>query len=282
MTSPQNIIRVFPRRTRATPDDAMAFVGDPPLPFMRPEAAAVHVSCTFSWDLPEARRLRIAWSKHYPHSALHGPALQHEGQDFTPGMYLKPGYVMTSRGCPNRCEGCLVPEREGRLRTLPITEGHDVCDNNILACPRGHIEAVLEMLSRQAAPARLTGGLEARRVTKWFAEALSHIRLDVAHTAYDRPADRPYVQKAIDLLREANGWNDCQARHKLGCYILVAYDGDTIQAAEDRIRWLMDLGPRPFPMFYQPPAAIRRPEPAEWKRMLRPYRRPSITYAEAK
>lgn len=41
------LIRVFPRRTKWTPTDSYAFVGDPPM--MRPEADEVHVSCVFTW-----------------------------------------------------------------------------------------------------------------------------------------------------------------------------------------------------------------------------------------
>jgi len=60
MILPGDLIRVFPRRTKATPTDRLAFVGDPPLPAFRPARnaiAAVHVSCAFTWDMPEARRL---------------------------------------------------------------------------------------------------------------------------------------------------------------------------------------------------------------------------------
>ena len=38
------------------------------------------------------------------------------GGDFVPGRYLAPGYVITSRGCPNRCWFCSVWRREGALR----------------------------------------------------------------------------------------------------------------------------------------------------------------------
>ena len=75
-----------------------------------------------------------------------------------PGMYLKKGYVITSRGCPNRCWFCSVPRREGgRLRELPITEGNIVLDDNLLACSRQHIEAVFEMLGRQERASGLYG-----------------------------------------------------------------------------------------------------------------------------
>ena len=49
-------------------------------------------------------------------------------------MYMKPGYVITSRGCPNRCWFCAVPKREGyQLRELPVTDGWIVADDNLLA-----------------------------------------------------------------------------------------------------------------------------------------------------
>ena len=65
------IARVFPRRTRATPTDSLTFVGDPPL--IRPEIDEVHVSVTFTWDLPEAERLADSWGRFYP-VKVGGPA----------------------------------------------------------------------------------------------------------------------------------------------------------------------------------------------------------------
>jgi len=271
------IIRVFPRRTAATPDDAMAFVGPPPFAAMRPKADAVHVSVTFTWDIPLARRLASSWGRFYDRVKTGGPALGDAGGEFTPGLYMKPGYLMTSRGCPQKCKSCLVPKREGRIRVLLIKDGHDVCDNNLLACPRGHIEAVLEMMNGQRARARFTGGLEARHVSPWFARALADMRLDIAYTAYDRPSSKPHVEAALRLLREAGGWCDGTARRRLACYVLVAHDGDTISEAVKRLEWVVSLGVQPFPMFYQPDQATRREEPADWTRALRPFIRPYLT-----
>ena len=66
------IARVFPRRTSATPDDETAFVGDPPL--FLPAVKEVHVSCTFTWDRPEAQRLARAWASQGYDVRLGGPA----------------------------------------------------------------------------------------------------------------------------------------------------------------------------------------------------------------
>jgi hypothetical protein len=64
-------------------------------------------------------------------------------------MYLKHGYVITSRGCNNACWFCKVPTREGGLRELPITAGHNILDDNFLGCSEKHIRAVFEMLKTQ-------------------------------------------------------------------------------------------------------------------------------------
>ncbi|MCJ7778841.1 MAG: hypothetical protein MUP16_11080, partial [Sedimentisphaerales bacterium] len=141
------IIRVFPQRTSYTPTGDYVFVGRPP--FLRPEADEVHLSCTFTWDMKVAEELANDWSRYYSNVKIGGPAYDDAGGDFLPGMYLKYGEVITSRGCPNKCPYCLVPRREGDLRLLVIKNGWDIQDNNLLACPRHHIEAVLDMLARQ-------------------------------------------------------------------------------------------------------------------------------------
>ncbi len=96
------IARVFPRKTTASPDDALAFFGSPPEGL---EVDGVHVSVTFSYDKEKAEQLAAEWAK-VAKVQIGGPAYGDPGRDFTPGMYLKQGYVMTSRGCPNKCWFC--------------------------------------------------------------------------------------------------------------------------------------------------------------------------------
>ena len=137
------ILRVFPRRTQATPSDKMVVVGSPGL--IIPKAERVMISVTFTWDKPRAEILAEEWS-HYLPTQIGGPAYDDPGHEFHTGMFLKQGYVITTRGCPNRCYGCFVPSREGALRELPITNGWDVLDNNLLAASSSHIFKVLRML----------------------------------------------------------------------------------------------------------------------------------------
>ena len=279
------LIRVFPRRTAATPDDERAFVGEPPLPGMRPPAVGVrdiHVSVAFTWDLPRARRLGDEWQAAYPDVPVlvGGPAVSLSlPGEFTPGLYLKPGRVITSRGCPNRCPFCMVPEREGAWRPLAIEDGWDVLDNNLLAGPPDHICKVLDMLGRQPHPARFTGGLEAARVTPDWARRIAALRLGVAYTAYDRPAQKGAVEWAVNLLLAAGGWADGTGRRKVGVYVLVGYDGDTERETIGRLEWVKSLGATPFPMIYRPPEKRKDPAQEALKRRLRRWMRPSSIWS---
>ena len=56
------IARVFPRRTKATPDDPLAFIGPPPKKGL-PDLDEVHVSVAFTYDLAKAYDLAEQWTK---------------------------------------------------------------------------------------------------------------------------------------------------------------------------------------------------------------------------
>ena len=85
-----NLLRVFPRRTSYTPTDALAVVGAPGL-FEPPPFDEIAVSCTFTWDKAEARRLRDAWQARYPKAIVRvgGPAYDSWGHNFEPGKPLQ-------------------------------------------------------------------------------------------------------------------------------------------------------------------------------------------------
>ena len=92
------IARVFPRRTTATPDDALAFTTPPPKQGL-PDIDEVHISVAFSYDMEKAERLAEQWAALGVPVKVGGPATGTPGGNFVPGRYLKQGYVITSRGC---------------------------------------------------------------------------------------------------------------------------------------------------------------------------------------
>lgn len=162
------IIRVFPTKTNATPDDELVRIRE--VPSLFDEADEVHISVAFTWDIPWAEWAARQWERIAP-VKIGGPAFNEPGGEFVPGMYMKKGYVITSRGCPNRCWFCAVPKREGgQLRELPVRDGWIVQDDNLLACSPEHIDEVFAMLARQPHRPQFVGGLEAALMTPVMAE----------------------------------------------------------------------------------------------------------------
>lgn len=265
----KKIIRVFPRRTNATPDDRDVRIRT--YPVLWDEADEIHISVAFTWDIPWAEQAAVQWKQVAP-VRLGGPAYNEPGGEFIPGMYMKKGYVITSRGCPNRCWFCQVPRREGyQLLELPIRDGWIVTDDNLLACSPGHIDKVFEMLERQPHRPRFTGGLEAKLLTLDMAARLKSLNPACMFFAYDTPDDlEPLLQAGQYLL--SSGFT--RKSHILRCYVLVGYKGDTIENAEARIRQTWKAGFMPMAMLYRDKKGER---PALWKAFQRQWANPIIT-----
>jgi len=263
------IARVFPRRTNATPDDQYAFVGEPP--FIVPEEITeVHISVTFSWDIAEGDRLKRSWEKTGKKVKIGGPALGSRGEEFVPGKYLKPGYVITSRGCPNACWFCSVPKREGKLREIPITYGNNVLDDNFLACSEEHMIQVFSMLKKQKGPKEFTGGLEANRLEPWQAISLRALRAKQVFFAYDSPEKFQHLEKAVELMFSA-GFT--KASKSIRSYVLVGFPGDTFEKAESRLNQCLSIGCFPMAMVFRDEKGIKNPA---WGQLQRKYARPAI------
>lgn len=235
------------------------------------EADEVHVSVTFTWDLPTAEKLARAWEPVAP-VRIGGPATGEAGGDFTPGMYVKTGYVLTSRGCPNNCWFCSVPKREGALRELPVTEGRNVLDDNLLACSDQHIRNVFEMLKGQKRNGRIqfTGGLEAARLKQWHVDALRELRPKQMFFAYDTPDDLEPLREAGRMLLDA-GFTTTS--HALRAYVLCGWPKDTFDAAARRMQQTIDAGFMPMAMLFRDETGKRD---TEWMRWQREWARPAI------
>jgi hypothetical protein len=270
------LIRVFPRRTKATPDDGLARFGPPDL---FDEADAVHVSVAFTWDRPLAERLARAWEVVAP-VRVGGVAYGDGGREFIPGKYIKRGYTFTSRGCPRRCWFCSVWKRDPVPRLLtPLVEGWNVLDDNLLACPRPHVEAVFRMLARQGRRVEFTGGLEARALEDYQVGLLAGLRpRPTCFFAYD-PGD-PF-ETLRDAARRLLAAGFTARSHRLRCYVLVGFPRDTFDAAEQRLWQMLGVGFTPMAMLWRPetPAADRHAPGPEWRAFQRRWARPAIIHA---
>lgn len=272
------IIRVFPRRTNATPTDELAFSppNEMPMSLIPVEADAVHISVTFTEDLPKVDALEKQWRQVAP-VTIGGPATGQRGEAFTPGMYLRHGYTITSRGCPNRCWFCSVPKREGNaVRELPVRDGWNVLDDNLLACSDQHVREVFSMLARQKEKPAFTGGLEAARLMPWHCAELRKLRPVRMYFAFDTPDDRDPLFAAGEMLFDA-GFT--MTSHVLSCYVLTGYPKDTTAAAEKRMIDAWQAGFVPFSMLYK---ADTRPPSREWQKFQRRWVRPHIVLSQLK
>jgi hypothetical protein len=264
----KRIIRVFPKRTTYTPDDALVAISRPPGLF--DEADEVHISASFTWDMPVAEQLYNLWKCVAP-VKIGGPATGERGEEFVPGMYVKLGKVITSRGCPNKCWFCQVWRRDGGVRELPITNGWDVLDDNLFACSDAHIKAVFSMLSKQPFRPTFGGGLEAARLTPWIAKALYDINVEQMFFAYDTPDDLEPLILAGKLLSDV-GFS--LRSNPLRCYVLCGYKGDMFEAAEKRMLEAWSAGFMPFAMVYASMDGVQEPN---WRRWSRLWCRPAGT-----
>lgn len=265
------ILRVFPRKTSMTPTDELAFVGDPPL--FRPKADEVHISVTFTWDVEEGFRLNNAWAEYYPTVKIGGPAFPFTdpSNEFIPGMYLTSGVTITSRGCPRKCPWCLVPFREGKIKLLDIKSGWIIQDNNILATPKEHQRKVYAMLRKQKKRARFSGGIDARLVDDWVADQIRNLKINEIFLAADTKIGLKSLANAVEKLSFLN-------RRQLRCYVMIGYNGETIDEAEERLQTVWDIGCLPFSQLYQPLDEYIN-YPKEWRDLNRTWSRPAAIFA---
>lgn len=272
------LIRVFPRRTKATPDDALAYVGPPD---MFAEADEVHISVTFKEDRLIAERLAEDW-RHVAPVKLGGVAYDDDSLTFIPGRYIKPGYTITSRGCPRRCWFCGVWKKWPTVNPLPIYDGWNVLDDNLLAAPRPHVEQVFAMLRRvsreQHRRIEFSGGLEALSLQDYQVELLADLKpRPNCFFAYD-PGDAFETLESAGRRLLAAGFTG--ASHRLRCYVLIGYPKDTFDAATERLTAIAGVGFTPMAMLWRPETPSQQkhaPDPS-WRTFQRRWARPAIIH----
>jgi hypothetical protein len=265
MISTKKIIRVFPKRTSFTPLDDDCFFDSPGA--IIPEHDEIHVCAVFTWGIARAVELRDEWQEWTNKPVLlGGPALGDCGGDFVPGLYVKQGVTFTSRGCPNNCSFCFVPQREGKLREIPIQPGHIMQANNFLAESKPHRREAYDML-RQQRHIEFRGGLETTRLTDWDIEEMRNLHIYELWLACDTKGALPNFKKACERLKKA-GFK----QNKIRCYVLI---GDDMQENLTRLIQVYEAGALPFAQLVQPAERIEYSQ--EWKQFARTWSRPAAT-----
>jgi hypothetical protein len=241
------------------------FIGEPPL--FRPgnQNTVVMVSVTFRWDIKRAERLAKSWACFYSNVQIGGPAYDDQGSEFTPGLFLKKGCTITSRGCVKKCGWCV--ERNHPLREIEIKPGWIVQDSNLLACSEGHIRAVFDMLREQKRCIYFNGGLDKHFLKDWHRELFDSILIGELWFACDQTCDLPWLERASKIL-------DGIPLRKRRCYTMIGYDDETVSDAQRRIERVFELGFMPFCQLYQPDNEVKV-YPKDWREVRRKWSRPA-------
>lgn len=258
-------IRVFVCRTQWTPDDPLAFVGHPPLIRPADTKMPVFVSVTFTWHKRQGELLRQEWADHFENVQIGGPAYDGgAGGSFTPGLFLKRGCTITSRGCVKKCGWCV--ERNNPLREIGITPGWIVQDSNLLACSDRHIHQVFDMLREQGRNVYFNGGLDKHFLKEWHRPLFDSVPLGELWFACDTATDLSALERAAGIL-------DGIPLRRRRCYTMIGYDSETPVEAERRIEKVFELGFMPFCQLYQPDET--KTYSKEWRDVRRKWSRPA-------
>jgi len=185
---------------------------------------------------------------------LYDVVLSNEIEHITPDYSLyKYPYALgfLTRGCPNHCSWCIVPQKEGNIRAhADIDEFLDnrkiaiLMDNNVLASEWG-LKQIEKIIDRKI-KVDFNQGLDSRLIAKNpdIAKLLGRVKwFNYLRMACDKTNDIEYVEKATKLLRKYN----CTPKNYF-VYLLVTKN---INDAWKRARFLIKLGLKPFAQPYR-------------------------------
>ena len=222
----------------------------------------VYISCIFTKNKEQAKGI----STFYPDAEIDigGSGIDLKKELPIEIESMKPDYDLypstysqdyTSRGCIRKCGFCIVPEKEGQIKTWHHpSQFHDdrfdtcmIMDNNLFAAPQEWQDSIFEwfwenhikMISPQGWDIRL---LNWHRVEQLY--DTKHIGM--IHFAWDNPSDENAILRGIKLLDKAG----FDLKRKVSFYILCGYN-TTFEEDLYRCETLKNLGVQAFVMPYK-------------------------------
>ncbi len=152
-------------------------------------------------------------------------------------------YGFLTRGCPNKCSWCVVPEKEGNIKAYSDIDDFIgdfksaiLMDNNVLSSEHGikQIEKIIKLKIK----IDFNQGLDARLIDNSTARLLSKVKwLKPIRLACDTESSIEPIRKAVELLR----WNNCTPERYF-IYVLVRDIADALS----RVKFLKGLSLDPF------------------------------------
>jgi hypothetical protein len=163
-------------------------------------------------------------------------------------------FVFTSRGCPNKCEFCVVKTLEPKKLINPRWKEHIstakprimVHDNNITAMLFEHFEEVLSFLASTRKLVTFDNGFDCRLFTERHCRLVAKLNIQSVRFAFDSVRQDGHIQKALEMCL-----NHGIPASKIIVFILFNHN-DTLEDAEYRAREVAKLGVRPYAMEFMP------------------------------
>lgn len=186
--------------------------------------------------------------------------VEHIYPDYTLYGINDTAYGFLTRGCPRGCAFCIVGKKEGLCsrKVADLSEFWNgqknivLNDPNILACREW--SDLFTQLKESKACIDFNQGLDIRLMTEEKAKAISKLRINEIHFAWDRYEDKDKVLPKLELFADVAS-NKKQA-HKAIVYVLVNHTS-TIEQDLERIYALRNLGYWAYVMVYDKPNAPR-------------------------
>lgn len=158
-----------------------------------------------------------------------------------PGCDYAVGYL--TRGCPNHCPWCVVPEKEGSI--IPYKAWEELVrtdtkklvlmDNNILASRHGVLQ--LQRLAGSGYEIDLNQGMDARLVDESIADLLTHLKwIRFLRFSCDHAAQIDAILRTAELLARRG-----IRPYRLFVYLLVTRDVDDAAYRVERLRRLSGI-----------------------------------------
>lgn len=191
---------------------------------------------------------------------LQVPTYEHYSYE---GWNIRYSLGFTQRGCRLRCKFCVVPSKEGRVRSTnsiaeiwrgpPYPKQLHLLDNDFFGQPAAHWQERIAELRSGNFRVCLSQGINIRLVTDEAAAALASIeyrdtkfRERRLYTAWDQLGDERTFFRGVDRLTAAG----ILSSH-LMVYMLVGFDPhETWPRIWHRFNAMVERGIRPYPMVY--------------------------------
>lgn len=250
--------------------DQIHFTRDVERGLFEPEYGAVYASCIFQFAKHRLDRLTMA----FPQAIVGGTGSfttktveEVIGDERALDYSLYPDFTgsigFTQRGCRLSCKFCVVPQKEGKnrsVRTIPEIwrgEGHPknlhLLDNDFFGQPREQWQARIAEIKAGKFRVCLNQGINVRLIDEESAAALASIeyRDDQfqerrLYTAWDNLRDEGIFFAGIEKLEQAR----IPAKNIMA-YMLIGFDiTETWDRIWHRFNRMVERGIRPYPMVY--------------------------------